>query len=222
MMISSLDGAATLKGLSGGLSSPADQMLMDTVRSAADAVIVGLRTLQSERYGGLRLSPEAASWRLAQGLPPHPTLVAVSRQLDCDPQERFLADAPVRPLILTSTTASQERIAALSAVADIVIAGNLQVDPAQAHCELANRGYQRLQCEGGPSVLSSWYTAGKIAQLNLTVANSLVGAQAPRIMQGVDHQVRHTELQQVLRAGSMLFMQHTLVPKPTDHRHPLI
>ncbi|MDO4254139.1 MAG: dihydrofolate reductase family protein [Kocuria sp.] len=211
MMVASLDGASSLDGLSGGLSSPTDQMLMDVLRSVADVVIVGSATLLAEGYKGLAVSSESAAWRVANGLPPHPVLAVVSGSLQMDPQVSFLAEAPVPPLILTGAQAPPDKVKALSEVADVVMAGeDRHVDPVWAHHELVARGYQRVQCEGGPNILSQWHGAGRIAQLNLTVADAVAGGDSGRILRGTDASPRRTVLRQVLRDGSVLFLQQDL------------
>lgn len=230
MMVASLDGSSSLDGVSGGLSSPVDQKLMDVLRSVADVVVVGSATLQEEGYGGLRVSPESARWRLAHGMSEHPALAVVSGSLSFPADIAFLADAPVRPLILTGTAAPRERVEALREVADVVVAGGIgghdshggghnlghddgRVDPVRAHAELAARGHRRVLSEGGPGVLTQWHTAGLVAQLQLSVAPALAGGAAGRILHGEQAPARHTELLQVLHDGSMLMVQHKVLPR---------
>src|SRR5699024_1063405 len=66
-MISSLDGAATSGGLSGGLNNPADKQVFDMLRRLADVIIVGAGTVRAEGYGAMRLSEQDVSWRRTQG-----------------------------------------------------------------------------------------------------------------------------------------------------------
>lgn len=50
-MISSVDGATTVEGLSGGLGNRDDHAVFRALRDEADAVIVGLATVLAEGYG---------------------------------------------------------------------------------------------------------------------------------------------------------------------------
>src|SRR5205823_5553237 len=50
-MISSLDGATTLKGVSGGLGSAGDKRVFGILRSLADVVLVAAGTVRAEHYG---------------------------------------------------------------------------------------------------------------------------------------------------------------------------
>ena len=78
-MVASLDGAATLRGRSGGLGGPADQALMVVLRMLADVVIVGSGTVRAEGYQGDLIDDAAKRWRVEHGLSPHPEFAVASR-----------------------------------------------------------------------------------------------------------------------------------------------
>ena len=61
--ISSLDGAATHDGLSGGLGDAADRLVFDTLRMLTDLILVGAGTVRAEGYGGIRLAADAVADR---------------------------------------------------------------------------------------------------------------------------------------------------------------
>lgn len=209
MMISSLDGSAVLGAVSGGLSSPADQKLMDVQRGVVDAVVIGAGTLREEGYGGLQVHDDSAAWRRARGMSEHPVLVVVSRSLDLDPASDFLAEAPVRPLILTGAASSAQRRKALEQVADVEVIddGTGGVDPRAAHELFARRGWQRIHSEGGPTVLAAWMAAGRISELHLSLSPVLAGrTRAGLLGEAIDPQ--RLELAQVLRDGSMLLTRY--------------
>src|SRR3954463_12837013 len=50
-MISTVDGATALDGVSGGLGSLADKKVFAVLRSLADVVLVAAGTLRAEHYG---------------------------------------------------------------------------------------------------------------------------------------------------------------------------
>src|SRR5690606_8293646 len=119
--ISSLDGAATRGGRSGELGDPADRRLFELLRRSADVVLLGAGTARIEGYGAMRLSDDAAAWRTDAGLAPQPTFALVSRSLALDPASPVFTDAPVRPIVYTVASASAERRAELSRVADVLV-----------------------------------------------------------------------------------------------------
>src|SRR3982751_3862143 len=50
-MISSVDGATVIDGVSGGLGGPADKSVFAVLRSLADVVLVAAGTVRAEHYG---------------------------------------------------------------------------------------------------------------------------------------------------------------------------
>jgi riboflavin biosynthesis pyrimidine reductase len=78
VMVSSVDGRATVAGRVGGLTGTADQQILLGAREMAAAVVVGGTTVVAEGYEGL-LGDEAKARRQARGLPPEPELVTFTR-----------------------------------------------------------------------------------------------------------------------------------------------
>jgi riboflavin biosynthesis pyrimidine reductase len=76
--VSSIDGAATHNGLSGGLSGPADKRHFELLRRVCDVVLVGAGTVRAEGYGSIRVSDASVRWRRAHGMPDHPVFAIVS------------------------------------------------------------------------------------------------------------------------------------------------
>jgi riboflavin biosynthesis pyrimidine reductase len=85
VMVSSVDGRATVEGRVGDLTGPADQQVLLGAREHAAAVVVGGRTVRAEGYEGL-LGDEARARREARGLPPEPELVVFTRASPSPPQ----------------------------------------------------------------------------------------------------------------------------------------
>jgi riboflavin biosynthesis pyrimidine reductase len=78
VMVSSVDGRATITGRVGGLTGTADQQVLLGVREHAAAVVVGGNTVQAEGYDRL-LDDHARARRMDRGLQAEPELVVVSR-----------------------------------------------------------------------------------------------------------------------------------------------
>jgi riboflavin biosynthesis pyrimidine reductase len=79
VMVSSVDGRATVDGKVGDLTGSADQQVLLGAREHAAAVVVGGRTVHNEGYEGL-LDDDAKARRAAKGLRPEPELVVFTRQ----------------------------------------------------------------------------------------------------------------------------------------------
>lgn len=78
MMVTSVDGRATVSGRVGQLTGSADQKLLLGAREHAAAVVVGGRTVRAEGYEGL-LPEDAQARREVKGLPAEPELVVFTR-----------------------------------------------------------------------------------------------------------------------------------------------
>ncbi|MGH2863554.1 MAG: dihydrofolate reductase family protein [Solirubrobacteraceae bacterium] len=85
VMVSSVDGRATVSGRVGQLTGSADQRVLLGAREHAAAVVVGGRTVRAEGYVGL-LGDEAKARREAKGLPAEPELVVFTRASPSPPE----------------------------------------------------------------------------------------------------------------------------------------
>ncbi|GAA3457195.1 pyrimidine reductase family protein [Dactylosporangium matsuzakiense] len=204
--VTSLDGAGHVDGRSAPLSGPADKRIFGVLRMLCDALVVGAGTLREEGYHALRLDAARRDWRLANGLSEYPVLVIASARLDLDPAHQALADAPVRPTIITCAGHDP---GPLADVADIVAAGEGEVDLVAAVSELRERGYAHLLSEGGPRLFGSLTAAGLVDELCLTVSPLLAGPGATRITAGAPIAApENLTLRHVLLDDGLLFLRH--------------
>lgn len=172
------DGGVAWEGGSRPLQSAADQLAFHALRGVCDAVVVGAGTVRSEGYGPVRPRPASAAWRAEHDRADVPPLVVVSRVLDLDPGDRCF-DGPA--VIVTCAGADADRRDSLSEVADVVVAGDAEVDLAAALAALHERGLRRLLCEGGPRLLTALLLAGLVDELCLTLTPLLLG-RAPSLL----------------------------------------
>jgi riboflavin biosynthesis pyrimidine reductase len=191
--VTTLDGSATGggDGLSGSLGGPDDLRVFDLLRRVADVVLVAAGTVRDEGYGPMVLHDDDVAWRRAHGLADHPVFAIVSGSLSLDPASRVFTEAPVRPIVLTSSAAASAgspHVAALSRVADVVPCST-EADPdaldvALARDQLVARGLGTIHCEGGPSFFGALTAADLVDELTLTVDASLEGGAGRRIIRG--------------------------------------
>ncbi len=129
------------------------------LRMLCDGLLVGAGTLRDERYRPLTLDPARRAWRGEHGLPAYPRLVVVSATLRLDPAAPALADAPVRPLILTGPAADPAARRALASVADIAdvpdLASGLRLLHGRASPSSSARAARRCSA---PSATRTWST----------------------------------------------------------------
>jgi len=206
--VSSIDGAATVGGLSAGLSSAADKRVFDILRRLCDVVLVGAGTVRAEGYGAMRVDRTSAEWRRAHGLAEQPVFAIVSGALHLDPGSAVFSAAPVRPVVVTVAASAGAKKQALSRVADVLVCGDERLDANLMLSQLAQRGLRRVLCEGGPSLFGTLLEADCVDELCLTVSPQLEAGAAPRIATGVLAQSRRMVLHHVLVSGSMLLLRY--------------
>jgi riboflavin biosynthesis pyrimidine reductase len=188
-MIASLDGAATVDGVSGGLGGPADRRVFAALRELADVVLVAAGTVRAERYGPSKV-PLA--------------IVTRSCALDLD-APLFIQGA--RAIVLTVATAPPKAVAAAREVADVMVAGERTVDLRAALQLLGAAGYRSVLAEGGPSLNAQLAAADLIDELCLTVAPWLLGGDSRRILAGPPVSVNRFTLHTICEDGGYLFLR---------------
>jgi riboflavin biosynthesis pyrimidine reductase len=208
-MVASIDGAATLKGLSGGLSTDEDRKLFHLLRGLADVILVGAGTVRAEGYGPAR--PRAEWAGLRDGRPPSPPIAVMTRTLDLDVSGPMFTEAPrhARTMVLTTQAAPASRRERAARHAEVVIAGTSRVEPQMAIAALAGRGLRQILVEGGPHLLGELALAGLLDELCLTVTPILAGGDTLRIMAGAALlSPGKLRLAHVLEAAGSLFCRY--------------
>lgn len=206
--VTSLDGAATHDGLSGGLNNPADQQVFHTLRMLSDVVLVGAGTVRAEGYEDLRLDDDAAAWRVEQGWTPHPVMAVISGALNLDPAAPIFTRAPRRTLVLTHAAAPPEQSEELAEVADVIDCGATAVRPQRVKEVLANRGLAQILSEGGPTWFGTMVAEDVVDELCLTLSPLLEAGPATRIARSAGQHTRQMTLASVLRASDMLLLRY--------------
>jgi riboflavin biosynthesis pyrimidine reductase len=169
-MIESADGGAVVDGVSGGLGGAADKSVFMLLRSLADAVLVAAGTVRAEGYHPSKLP-----------------IAVVSRSCHLDWDAPFFTEQIARPMLVTVAGAPPEELARAREVADVLVAGEKDVDLATALRAIGERGHANVLAEGGPSLNAQLARDGLIDELCVTLSPRLVGGgRAKRILDGTD------------------------------------
>lgn len=208
--VSSLDGAVSLHGESRGLSSNDDRRVLALIRDLSDVVLVSAGTATAEGYRGIKRTEVRADRRRRHELSEVPPIALVTPNGSLAPDSPLLTDTAVPPIVLTTAAAPERRRTELAAAgADVVLAGDTDLDLRAALEALRERGLHRIACEGGPQLFGALQQADLVDELCLTVSPLLTGGAVGRIVAGTGVQPpREMQLRSVLRAGSMLLLRY--------------
>jgi riboflavin biosynthesis pyrimidine reductase len=214
--VSSADGAATADGKSRGLQTPGDNAVFAALRDLADIVLVGAGTARAEGYRGIEFSERRATLRRDLGLADHPPVAVISRSLRLDPASELFTRGSRRTVVITTSSAQGAVLDQLQEVADVILAGDDDVDLNAARAALVERGHRRILCEGGPTLFADLTQAGAVDELCLSLTPMLVGPGAQRIVTGPMWAEEPVPLllEGVLEEDGALFLRYRVTPSP--------
>lgn len=208
-MVATADGRAAIQGRSVALGHPADRALLRELRTAVDAILVGSGTLVAERYANL-LDGEQRARRVADGRPPHPLVVTLSRRLTLPPDVPVF-DEPGVPVVVFTHAGEDVTAPVLGADLDVVRVTGEAPLPLSALAALAARGVRSVLCEGGPTLLRHLVADGALDDLLLTVSPLLAAGVAPTILEGAPlADPARLALRDVHRADDHVFLHYGL------------
>jgi 2,5-diamino-6-(ribosylamino)-4(3H)-pyrimidinone 5'-phosphate reductase len=207
-MVASVDGKTAVEGKASSLGSAADRSVMRTLRSRADAVMVGGGTLRAEK---LSLSLEADE----PG--PRPLAVILTSTGDVPLESNLIRDRRQRLLVLVSERVEEgveRHLGCLAEVRRMPTAASGLIDLAKAlkimHTEY---GIDVLLCEGGPTLNHALISANLTDELFVTLAPTLVGEaipKAPTFLNGSLEEPRRLRLISAHPARDELFLRYAL------------
>lgn len=183
-VISSVDGAATAGGTSGGLGGAGDRRLFGLLRELADVIVVGIGTARMENYGGARMTVAQRRRRQVRGQSEVPPIAMVTRSGVVENNLAVLTGSEITPLVLTCAVAAasvRKRLGSAAEVIDCSGADPADVDLAVALARLAGHGLPRVLTEGGPHLLGAFIDSGLLDELCLTCAPLLIGGGEVRL-----------------------------------------
>jgi len=163
------------------ISSKKDKERVDQLRSSADGILVGGRTLLEENPK-LTVKDEALrEGRIQRGLSPNPVKVGVITRVDIPPDSDFIKAGPAKVVIFTTSQTSITRIEELRSLGvEIYVNDGLRVDLPQMMLTLKKIGVDHLMVEGGGSLNFELIRLGLVDEIMMYVAPMIFGgATAP-------------------------------------------
>lgn len=183
-MVTSLDGAVTVDGRSGGLARPADKEMFRALRGVGDVILAGAGTARTEGYGPARPGDSVRAARVARGQTAVPQIALVTRSLDLDLDSPLFTESEEPPIVLTCESSPEDARARVAQVADVIVAGTTTVDLGAGMAALHARGARVVCCEGGPHLNGDLLLADLVDEWALTLSPLLTGGDARRATTG--------------------------------------
>ena len=191
VMITSVDGAIAIDGVSGGLGGPSDHQRFVAARRNADAIIVGASTAAIEDYG-----------------PATVPIAVITGSLSPDPTSRLFGDPDNQPLLYTTDQAAGTRGQNFDGIAEVISLGD-SVDPARVLADLDNRGMEAVVLEGGPTLNSLFLRADLVDEMLLSFSPLVAGGTGSRLTNGdAMPDERRFTVDRVLLADDIVFARY--------------
>jgi len=194
-------------------SSKADQELLMELRTRADAVMAGARTV--DRYPA-NLGPGGKARREKRkrlGFSEYNLRVVVSGSGTLDARAEIFRHRFSPIVVLVSERISDRNLSKLQSLADEVkVCGRDEIDFVEALRWLREKWkVKRLLCEGGGAVNEALFRAGVVDELYLTISPVIFGGRdAPTLAdgKGIEHlaDARRLKLKSYRRIGDELFL----------------
>jgi riboflavin biosynthesis pyrimidine reductase len=208
-MIVSVDGGTAWNGVSGALGGPADKALFAVLRALTDVVLVASGTMRAEGYGPATLPEAVQAARVARGQRPVPEIAVVTRTCHFDWASPFFTEAVERPVIVTVGAADPALVARAAEVADVVVAGDDDVDLARAVAALGERGAHTILAEGGPTLNGDLARAELLDELCVSLSPMLASGDAKRIIAGSTlDTLERLDLHSIAEQDGYLFLRY--------------
>jgi 2,5-diamino-6-(ribosylamino)-4(3H)-pyrimidinone 5'-phosphate reductase len=162
-----LDGKIATKIGSSEISGPEDLERVHQLRKKVDAIMVGINTLLAD-------DPRLTVHKIPSKDFDNPTRIVVDSNARTPLNARILSnDAPT--IIAVSKKSSPHKIKELEKKAEVIIAGETQVDMVQLMEKLKNNGLNSLMLEGGSILNFSMLKNGLVDEVKICIAPMIVG-----------------------------------------------
>lgn len=197
-----------------------DRKLMDDIRASVDAVLIGAETLRAEAPPVRIQSTAAKDERTRNGKPAHPTSIILTRTMQFPVDGRYWDDDEVERIIITTDEPSRSTFEPFEGKAEIIRAGDKNIDMKELCSILYSRGISRLLVEGGGEVNMGFWMDGLVDEVYLTLCPVLIGGRkAPTSADGVGfsaNDIRRLTLLESKQLGQELFLRYRVKPSAND------
>ena len=172
------------------ISCEEDLKIVDELRAASDAVMVGIGTVLADDPRLTVKNKELRGRRLREGKDENPLRVVVDSRCRVPLNSKVL-DGEAKTLVAVSRAADKEKIKRISEFAEVVVFGEEKVDLKELLEYLYSRGVERVMVEGGGKLISSLVSEGLVNEMRIYYAPMIIGgSDSPTVCNGKSRIVR--------------------------------
>ncbi len=180
------------------ISGKTDFDRVDELRASSDAVMVGIGTVLADDPSLTVKSEDRRKRRAIAGKDENPVRIVVDSRAKTPLTADIFKKGTGKRIIVVSHRAPADRVDALREKAEIIVAGQDEVDLKQMSAELKKRGISRLMVEGGATLNYAMVNSRLVDEISVFVGNLIIGGKdAPTLMDGsgIDERSEAVELQ---------------------------
>ncbi len=206
--VSSADGKATAGGKTEQLGGAGDRAVFGLLRTQVDAVLAGTGTLRVEGYGAPVRNPRMIDIRVAEGRPPHPLMVVISRTGEIPFDIPLFGDERSRVALYAPPDTPVPPVEAQ--ITHHAVTGTDAGLPGVLRSLRVDHGVRALLCEGGPRLFDAMLAEDLVDELFLTLAPAIVGGGELGITSGPGlSELRPLRLVWTLEYEGNLFLRYS-------------
>ena len=214
-------------------TSKADKRRLLEIRSLGDALLVGARTIATDRMSMRLPASDLQERRRALGMASEPLRVIVSNRGKIDLGWKVFRTSDAEVIAFSTQKMPRKLRPSVARVADLWIFDSPTID-VPAMLRILERDYRvrTLVCEGGPRLFGALLKADAVDQLHLTWTSVIFGGAGAPTLTGIPDQFLpqtvHFRLKQMEVHGPECFLTYTrfrrgarsCLPGDSDHHLP--
>lgn len=183
VMVTSIDGTATVDGLSGGLHTPGDNAVYSALRDRSDLIVAGASTVLAEGYSEHKVEDKFTALRGR----PRSRIVVLTRDAVEDVLTHCSEQGGEGFVVATVPGAADDADRAFAKKEGIPLVETLTESLDTLRRTLTDLGGREIACEGGPRLLAKLFKVGVVDELFLSYAPQIeLGGDPTRLVTNGD------------------------------------
>jgi 2,5-diamino-6-(ribosylamino)-4(3H)-pyrimidinone 5'-phosphate reductase len=159
------------------ISGKTDFLRVDRLKAECDAIMVGIGTVLADDPSLTIKSKDLVAARVERGLPENPVRVVVDCRARTPLDAAILHRGPGKRIIACCKGFDRKRGEELSTFAELIVAGEREVDLRVLMEGLWERGIRRLMVEGGGRLIGALFAAGLVDEYITFIGNIVIGGE---------------------------------------------